>query len=262
MSAVAGALSQVRERIGAAAQRAGRDPADVRLVAVSKTVPTAILADAIAAGQRDFGENRVQEAVAKYKELGTEVRWHFVGRLQRNKVKHLVGWVDLIHSLDRAELAAEIAHRAAAVGTSQEVLAEVNVSGDPGRGGVMPEELPSLLEAVAPMRNVAVVGLMAMAPIVGDPEGARPYFRRVARLREEASQRFPDLAIHHLSMGMSQDYEIAVEEGATLVRVGEAIFGRRSGRERAEEPGERDVESASNVRGMSGSPKGHGKVRS
>jgi pyridoxal phosphate enzyme (YggS family) len=187
----------VRERIGAAAERAGRDPGDVTLVAVSKAHPVPLIREAIAAGQRDFGENRVQEAVAKYKELGTQVRWHFVGRLQRNKVRHLVGWVDLIHSLDRPELAAEIGNRMAATGSTQEVLAEVNVSRDPGRGGVMPEDLASLLKSV----------------------------------------------------GMSQDYEVAIEEGATLVRVGEAIFGHRSGRVRAVERVVGDGDSASNVRG-------------
>jgi pyridoxal phosphate enzyme (YggS family) len=249
VSQVAAALQQVRERIDAAASRAGRDPEGVTLVAVSKSHPPSLIREAMAAGQRDFGENRVQEAAAKYKELGTEVRWHFVGRLQRNKVKDLVGWVDLIHSVDRPELAAEIGSRATAAGAPQEVLAEVNVSGDPGRGGVMAEDLAPLLEAVASVPGLRVTGLMAMAPIVSSPEGARPYFRRLARLRDEAATRFPHLGIHHLSMGMSQDYQIAVEEGATLVRVGEAIFGRRSGRVGAEERVVGDVDSASNVRG-------------
>jgi hypothetical protein len=249
VSQVAAALRGVRERIDAAASRAGRDPEGITLVAVSKSHPPSVIREAMAAGQRDFGENRVQEAAAKYKELGTEVRWHFVGRLQRNKVKDLVGWVDLIHSVDRPELAAEIGSRATAAGAPQEVLAEVNVSGDPGRGGVMAEDLPPLLEAVATVEGIRVTGLMAMAPIVSSPEGARPYFRRLARLRDEAATRFPQLGIHHLSMGMSQDYEVAVEEGATLVRVGEAIFGRRPGRVRAEERVVGDVDSASNVRG-------------
>jgi pyridoxal phosphate enzyme (YggS family) len=249
VSQVAAALQRVRERIDAAAVRAGRDRDGITLVAVSKSHPPSLMREAIAAGQRDFGENRVPEAAAKYKELGTEVRWHFVGRLQRNKVKELVGWVHLIHSLDRPQLAAEIGKRAAATGVAQEVLAEVNVSGDRGRGGVMPEDLAPLLEAAATVAGVRVTGLMAMAPIVSTPEGARPYFRRLARLRDEAVTRFPQLGIHHLSMGMSQDYEVAVEEGATLVRVGEAIFGRRPGRVRAEEPVEGDVDSASNVRG-------------
>ena len=276
MSEVAAALQRVRERIDAAAVRAGRDPAGVTLVAVSKTVAVRLIREAIDAGQGDFGENRVHEAAAKYKELGTpegalrprveepegalrpraeeRVRWHFVGRLQRNKVKSLVGWVDLIHSLDRPALAAEIANRALSLDARQEVLAEVNVSGDPGRGGVAPEDLASLLESASTLAGIRVSGLMVMAPVVDTPEAARPYFRRVARLGDEMAARFPELSIHHLSMGMSQDYEIAVEEGATLVRVGEAIFGRRSGRvieekHRAEEPVERDVESASNVRG-------------
>jgi pyridoxal phosphate enzyme (YggS family) len=249
VSPVAAALQRVRERIGAAAERAGRDPGDVTLVAVSKAHPVSLIREAIAAGQGDFGENRVQEAVAKYKELGTKVRWHFIGRLQRNKVRHLVGWVDLIHSLDRPELAAEIGNRMAASGATQEVLAEVNVARDRGRGGVMPEDLAPLLESVASVPGIRVTGLMAMAPVVGSPEDARPYFRQVARLRDEAAMEFPKLGIHHLSMGMSQDYEVAIEEGATLVRVGEAIFGHRSGRVRAEEPVEGDVDPASNVRG-------------
>jgi pyridoxal phosphate enzyme (YggS family) len=249
VSQVAAALQRVRERIDAAAGRAGRDPAGITLVAVSKSHPPAVIREAMAAGQRDFGENRVQEAAAKYKELGTEVRWHFVGRLQRNKVKDLVGWVDLIHSVDRQELAAEIGIRASAAGAPQEVLAEVNVSGDPGRGGVREEDLGPLLEAAATVKGIRVTGLMAMAPVVSSPEGARPYFRRVARLRDQAATRFPQLDIHHLSMGMSQDYEVAVEEGATLVRVGEAIFGRRSGRVGGEERVVGDVDAASNVRG-------------
>jgi pyridoxal phosphate enzyme (YggS family) len=249
VSQVAAALQHVRERIDAAASRAGRDPGGITLVAVSKGHPVQLIREAMAAGHRDFGENRVREAAAKYKELGTEVRWHFVGRLQRNKVRHLVGWVDLIHSLDRPELAEEIGNRAAATGAPQEVLVEVNVSGDPSRGGVIPEDLASLLEAVASVPGVRVTGLMAMAPIVSSPQVARPYFRRLARLRDEAVTKFPELSIRHLSMGMSQDYEVAVEEGATLVRVGEAIFGHRSGRIRAEEPVGGDVDPASNVRG-------------
>jgi len=249
VSEIAHNINQIRQRIRSAAERAGRQPEDVTLVAVSKAHPVALIREAIAAGQRDFGENRVQEAVAKYKELGTQVRWHFVGRLQRNKVKHLVGWVDLIHSLDRPELAAEIGNRMASTGATQEVLAEVNVSGDRGRGGVMPEGLVPLLESAASVPGVRVTGLMAMAPIVGSPEDARPYFRRVARLRDEAVMEFPELGIKHLSMGMSQDYEVAIEEGATLVRVGEAIFGHRPGRVRAEERVVGDVDSASNVRG-------------
>ena len=250
MSAVGDSLERVRWQIAEAAGRAGREPGDVRLVAVSKAVPVPLIRDALAAGQQDFGENRVQEAVAKYKELGTEVRWHFVGRLQRNKIRHLVGWVDLIHSLDRAELATEIDRRA---DRPVEVLVEVNVSEDPARGGVQPAGLMPLLEAASALPNLRVVGLMAMAPVVGAPEQARPYFRRLAGLRDEAARRLPDVPIRHLSMGMSQDYTVAVEEGATLVRIGEAIFGRRPTRAGDEESvgtdARTDVGAASNVRG-------------
>lgn len=227
MSGVAAALARVHEQIAGAAQRAGRSPSEVTLVAVSKTQPVALLAEALAAGQRDFGENRVQEAVAKYKELGTAARWHFVGRLQRNKIRHLVGWVDCIHSLDSAEHAVEIDRRA---DRPVEVLIEVNVAGEVSRGGIQPAELLPLLDQVAGLAHVQVAGLMAMAPVVASPDAARPYFRQLAGLREQAAAAFPALALHHLSMGMSQDYVVAVEEGATLVRVGEAIFGRRSTR--------------------------------
>lgn len=225
MNGVAARLSHVRERIAAAAERAGRDPGEITLVAVSKLVPTARMREAMAAGQRDFGESRAQEAAAKYKEIGDAARWHFVGRLQRNKVRQLVGFVDLVHSLDRAELAAEIEKRAA---RPLEVLIEVNTTGESAKGGVLPEELPSIVEAAAGLTMVRLTGLMTMAPVVASPDEARPFFRKLAQMREDMRERFPALDFHHLSMGMSQDYEAGVEEGATIVRVGEAIFGPRS----------------------------------
>ena len=221
---VAEGLARVRERMVAAAERAGRDPGEVTLVAVSKTQPAASIREAMAAGQRDFGENRVQEAAAKYKELGRDPCWHFVGRLQGNKIRQLVAWVDLIHSLDAAEHAVEIDRRATA---PVEVLIEVNVSAAAGRGGVTPDALPTLLAAAGALPRVRVAGLMAMAPKLPEPALARPYFRQLAALADRAGREFPHLALRHLSMGMSQDYEVAIEEGATLVRVGEAIFGQR-----------------------------------
>lgn len=239
-------IAAVRDRIAAAAVRAGRAPGEVTLVAVSKGFGVASMRQALAAGQRDFGENRVQEALEKYKELGTQVRWHFIGRLQRNKVRLLMGWVDCIHSVDRVELANEIDRRAQG---AVEVLIEVNVSGEPAKGGVEPARLPALLAAVAPLTGIRVVGLMGMAPRSASAEDVRPVFRHLARLRDDAAREFPTLAIHHLSMGMSQDYEVAVEEGATIVRVGEAIFGRRTSRVREEEPVGTDIESAGKVRG-------------
>ncbi|MGH2733605.1 MAG: YggS family pyridoxal phosphate-dependent enzyme [Actinomycetota bacterium] len=224
MSDIGTALRRVREEIAAAAERAGRDPREVRLVAVSKMVSPARMREAMAAGQRDFGENRVQEAVAKYREIGSEVHWHFVGRLQRNKVRFLTEFVDLIHSVDRMELVAEIERKTSGL---MEVLVEVNTSGEAAKGGVSADRLPSLIEVFSSLGHVTVTGLATMAPVVASPEDARPYFRRLAALREEARQRFPQFDIRHLSMGMSQDYVVAVEEGATLVRIGEAIFGPR-----------------------------------
>jgi len=248
MTDVAESLARVRERIAAAAGRAGRDPAEVRLVAVSKTVPVGRMREAMAAGQRDFGENRAPEAVEKHRELGGDVVWHFVGRLQRNKVRSLAGWIDLIHSVDRPELAEEIDRRAGGANRHQDVLLEVNLTGEPGRGGVSPEQLPELLQSVARLPAMRVTGLMTMAP-AGPSEAARPLFRQVARLREEMARRFPELEIQHLSMGMSQDYEVAIEEGATLVRVGEAVFGPRPGRIQPEEAVSGVGGSASTVRG-------------
>ena len=248
MTDVAASLDRVRDRIAAAAARAERNPKDVRLVAVSKSVPVTRMREAMAAGQRDFGENRAPEAAEKHRELGGEVVWHFVGRLQRNKVRSLAGWVDLIHSVDRQELAEEIDRRAAGTSGRQDVLVEVNLTGDPGRGGVAPPELPELFRVVAQLPAVRVTGLMAMAP-AGPPEEARPLFREAARLREEMARQFPELEIQHLSMGMSQDYEVAVEEGATLVRVGEAVFGPRLGRIQPEEAVGGVGGSASTVRG-------------
>lgn len=249
VSAIGFALEKVQEEIAAAALRAGRRPQDVTLVAVSKQSAVSQMREAMAFGQRDFGENRVQEAAAKYKELGTAVTWHFVGRLQGNKIRHLVGWVDLIHSLDRSELASEIDRRGV---RNVEVLVEVNVSGEPSKGGVQPGEVLALLEATAALPHVRVAGLMGMAPVVASPEEARPYFRRLAALRDEVAREFPaDRGAHvqHLSMGMSQDYVIAVEEGATLVRIGEAIFGRRSTRPRDKDPLGSGTGSAGTMRG-------------
>lgn len=228
MTSVAESLTRVRGEMARAAERTGRDPGGVMLVAISKAVPAERVREAIAAGQRDFGENRAQEAEAKHREVSEDVRWHFVGRLQRNKVRRLVDFLHLIHSVDRRELAEEIDRRAA---RPMEVLVEVNVTGEPGKGGVAANRLPQLLNELSVLPRLEVTGLMTMAPAVGDPEHARPYFRRLAELREDMRGRFPEMGIHHLSMGMSQDYVVAIEEGATIVRVGEAIFGPRPVRE-------------------------------
>jgi pyridoxal phosphate enzyme (YggS family) len=233
---IATSLDRVRRSVDDAANGAGRDPSDVTLIAVSKAFPASSIERALAAGQQDFGENRVQELAAKFAQLGGRPSWHFVGRLQRNKVRQVLATGAVIHSVDRLELAAEINARA---GAPVRVLLEVNVTGEPQKGGVEPDELGRLTEAALGMPNLQVVGLMTMARKAGDPELARPYFAELARLRDELVEGYSPM-IRHLSMGMSQDYRVAVEEGATMVRVGEAIFGPRTPPQtlRAEQLGE------------------------
>jgi pyridoxal phosphate enzyme (YggS family) len=206
-------LSRVRERIAAACARAGRSAAEVQLVAVSKTQPIEKLREALAAGQKIFGENYAQELRAKAEALpGAE--WHFIGALQSNKARIVVGRASLIHTCDRLALAKELAKRTQGV---QRVLLEVNVGKEPQKSGALPEEVPALLEAVRALPALRCEGLMCIPPASGDP---RQHFRA---LRELARQ----LGLRELSMGMSADYETAIEEGATIVRVGTAIFGER-----------------------------------
>lgn len=220
---IALSLTRVRRNIDDAAEAAGRDRSEVTLIAVSKGFPAGAIERAVLAGQREFGENRVQELSGKYGDLGKRAAWHFVGRLQRNKVGQVVETGAVIHSVDRPELAAEINRRAA---KPVRVLLEVNVAGETQKGGVAPRDLVRLVDSALEMPNLRVIGLMTMAPRAGNSELARPYFRELARLRDQLVQGYSAM-IHHLSMGMSQDYRVAVEEGATMVRVGEAIFGPR-----------------------------------
>lgn len=220
---VAGALARVRERIAAAARRAGRDPAAVTLVAVSKGHGAEAVRAAMAAGQRVFGENYAQELAEKAAALADAAPvWHFVGRLQRNKARFVVGRAALIHTVDSIPLAGEIDRRAAAsgAGVAQEMLVQVSLAGEAQKGGVPPDALPALLEAARHSAHVRCVGLMTMTPFEDEPERARPYYRA---LRELAAR----FALPQLSMGMSSDFAVAIEEGATLVRVGTAIFGPR-----------------------------------
>lgn len=192
------------------------------MLAISKGVPSERIREALDAGQREFGENRAQEAASKFEELGESVTWHFVGNLQRNKVRLISDFVSLIHSLDRLELAQEISKRAT---RDVEVLIEVNSGGEEAKSGIAPKALWNLLDGVAEVERINVTGLMTMAPLSDREEASRPYFRLLASLLQEASTRYPELGIRQLSMGMSQDYRVAVEEGATIVRVGRAIFG-------------------------------------
>jgi PLP dependent protein len=223
---IAANLKEVRAAIIAAAQRAGRDPGAVRLVAVSKTVDLERLRAAVAAGQDLFGENYLQEARDKIATVGRQVSWHLVGHLQSNKARGAVELFDLIHAVDRLKLARALSAAAALLGKVQDVLIQVNQGGETTKSGVRPEEAPALLQEVARLPHLRVVGLMTMPPWFPDPEAARPYFRALRELRNDL-RGLTGLPLTELSMGMSGDFAVAVEEGATLVRVGTAIFGTR-----------------------------------
>jgi pyridoxal phosphate enzyme (YggS family) len=226
MHPVAHNLKEVYAAIAAAAGRAGRDADAVRLVAVSKTVDLERLRAAIAAGQRLFGENYLQEAQAKIEALGDGISWHLVGHLQTNKAKGAVELFDLIHAVDRLKLARALEAAAARLDKIQDILIQVNQGGEETKSGVVPEAAPELLQEVARLPHLRVLGLMTMPPWFPDPEAVRPYFQALRELRERL-RHLSGLPLPELSMGMSGDYQVAVEEGATLVRVGTAIFGSR-----------------------------------
>ena len=228
MSQIAQNLAAVRRRVEAAARRAGRDPAAVRLVAVSKTVDLDRLRQAVAAGQLIFGENYLQEAQPKVAALGPGVSWHFVGHLQTKKARGVVELFDLIHSVDRLKLARALEEAAARQGKIQEVLVQVDLAAEETKSGAAPDSMADLLREISTLAHLRVVGLMTMPPWFSDPEAVRPYFKALRELRDRLrQQQVIDSSLAELSMGMSGDYEVAVEEGATLVRVGTAIFGVR-----------------------------------
>lgn len=220
-------VESVRERIAMAALRAGRDPEEVCLVAVAKTFPASAVEQVIAAGVNDVGENRVQEAKAKIPEVKAPCHWHMVGHLQTNKAQLAVRLFDWIQSLDSMKLAQELEKAGSSLGKRVRTLIEVNLAQEPTKSGVTEAELFSLLDQAAALPSLSIEGLMGMPPYDPDPEAVRPYFGRLRRLRDDAASRFPRLALSHLSMGMSHDFEVAVEEGATIVRIGVAIFGER-----------------------------------
>ncbi len=231
---VARNIGAVRARIVDASRRAARDPAEVTLVAVSKTVPLEYLRllDGVArsVGLADLGENRVQEAAPKIEGLahaGYPITWHLIGRLQGNKARAAVGLFDLIHSVDSLDLATTIDRHAGSSGKKQRVLFQVNVSGEESKGGFTPAALWVAAREFAALPNVRAEGLMTIAPLGADEGELRRVFRSLRALRDELAPVFPDRVWRHLSMGMTGDYEVAVEEGATLVRVGRAIFGQR-----------------------------------
>jgi PLP dependent protein len=239
MSEIAQNIARVEERIAAACRRSGRRREDVRLVAVSKTVPPERIREAYDAGLRDFGENRVQEAEAKAPALRElEITWHMIGHLQTNKARSaraLFHWIQSLDSLRLAEKLDGAPHPAAEpvaphrAGTPLPVLIEVNLGGEASKSGVTAEAAPALARSIGALPNLSLCGLMTVPPVTDDPEGARPYFsglRELARVIDSA--RLPNVRMGELSMGMSHDFEVAIEEGATLVRVGSAIFGERT----------------------------------
>jgi pyridoxal phosphate enzyme (YggS family) len=224
-------LDEVRGRIAAASARVGRPASDVILVAVTKTVPAESVRAAVERGLTDLGENRVQEAQAKIPVVGRErVRWHLIGHLQSNKAGRAIELFDRIHGVDDAGLAQALSRRAGAAARTMPVLIEVNVSGEPSKFGVAPEALGPLIEQVAPLPGLRLDGLMTVGAWVSRPEDARPGFARLRALRDESERRI-GRGLPELSMGMSGDFEVAVEEGSTMVRVGTALFGPRAGKD-------------------------------
>lgn len=217
-------LTEIRERIAAVCARAGRDPQDVKIVAVTKYIGVPETEQLISAGLTDLGENRLQVAGPKLDAITADVRWHYIGSLQTNKVKDVIGRFALIHSLDRLSLAKELEKRASQLGLAVPCLVQVNVSGEESKSGLAPDETVDFLQKVREMPHVDVRGFMTMAPIADDPEAARPVFRGLRELRDKllADGAAPETAVE-LSMGMSGDFEIAIEEGATLVRIGSLL---------------------------------------
>ena len=221
-------LEEIRIRLDDAARRAGRDPAGIKLVAVTKTVGPESLKEAAAAGQSLFGENYVQEAKTKIASLGPGLTWHFIGHLQSNKARAAVELFDLIHSVDRLSLARALEQAAARLGKVQAILFQVNLAGEASKSGTAPENAEALLRDLSQMPHLKVMGLMTMPPWFDEPEGARPYFRALRELRDRLRRlQLVEGDLPELSMGMTGDFEVAVAEGATLVRIGTAIFGRR-----------------------------------
>jgi pyridoxal phosphate enzyme (YggS family) len=242
-------ITAIQARIATAAQRAGRDPAEITLVAVSKMHPAATVVAAYQAGLRVFGENRVEEARPKaaavaslldnlpsvplrsapgtivVRRPSSTVEWHMIGHLQSRKADDVLPWASMVHSVDSVKLAGRLSRACLAADRELSILLEVNVAGEVNKYGLTPAELPAAVEAIAALSRVRLRGLMTMAPIVPDPEQARPVFAGLRRLRNDMALRFPMLDWRHLSMGMTDDFEIAIEEGATMVRIGRAIFG-------------------------------------
>lgn len=220
---------EVKQRIEEACRRSGRDPKEVTLIAVSKTKPVEMLQEAYDFGTRIFGENKVQELMDKYEQMPKDIHWHLIGHLQRNKVKYIIDKVDLIHSVDSLRLAETIDKEAQKHGLIANILIEVNVAGEESKFGLAPEEVGEFVDQLAGFSHIKVCGLMTIAPFVENPEENRPYFQRLRKLSVDiAAKKVNNVTMSILSMGMTNDFEVAVEEGATMVRVGTGLFGVRN----------------------------------
>ena len=221
-------LEYVRRNIEEACRRVGRRPEDVTLITVSKTHPVPVLKEAYEAGARDFGENKVQELVDKLPQLPEDIKWHMIGHLQRNKVKYIIGRTTLIHSVDSLRLAEEINTETVKKGITADILIEVNVAEEESKFGVTVRELPMLIEEIAKLPGVRIKGLMTIAPYTENPEENRIFFKKLKQLSVDiTAKNIDNVSMDVLSMGMTGDYIVAVEEGATCVRVGTGIFGQR-----------------------------------
>lgn len=222
-------LLTVENKVAEACKRAGRDRSEVTLIAVSKTKPVEMLQEIYAEGVRDFGENKVQEMCEKMDQMPADIKWHMIGHLQRNKVKYIVGRTELIHSVDTYRLAEEINIHAKKKNITVPILVEVNIANEESKFGISAEETILLVEDIAKLENVRIKGLMTIAPYVVDAEENRLYFRKIKQLSVDITNKNIDnVSMEILSMGMTGDYEVAIEEGATMVRVGTGIFGERN----------------------------------
>lgn len=226
---VGGNLTNLKERIVTVARRAGRNPGEIKLVAVTKTVAVEKIREALDCGVNRLGENRVQEFLSKYQQLPPGVEWHFIGHLQTNKVNKIIGKVDLIHSLDRWALAEELQQAAINAGKVAKVLVQVNVAGEKSKYGLTPSETVDFVASAVSLAGLSVQGLMTIAPWTANPEEVRPVFRQLKELARKVEDQVTGSKMNYLSMGMSGDWEVAVEEGANILRIGTSIFGERDG---------------------------------
>ncbi len=221
-------IKKIRDNIAHAAMKSGREASDIRLMAVTKTVADEKIIEAIEAGVDIIGENYVQEASRKIEEMGKNIEWHMIGHLQSKKSKYAIRLFDMIHSIDRIKLARELDKRARMAECITKILIEVNVSGEETKSGVKKEDALNLVKDISALENLSIQGLMTMPPWFDDPEDARPYFVNLRELRDRITEeKIPNVEMCELSMGMSGDYQVAVEEGATIVRIGTLIFGER-----------------------------------